>query len=191
MAGAYRSRVYEAVGGIAGRTQGVKDRHQPRDVLRTAADHEPIAFGEAPDPTGHPGVDEADPALTEQFGVRGIFGIAGVATVDDQISRLEDLGKRDDGFVGDRSRGHHDPYRPRCGECPGQIGQCGDVRDVRARVVADHLMTTLAQPLTHVESHFAQAHQTKLHVRAFLGIRCAPVSPAGVPASANRHIRCS
>ena len=38
-----------------------------------------------------------------------------------------------------------------------------DVGDLGTRVVADHLVTTLAQAFAHVEAHFAQTDQAQLH----------------------------
>ena len=53
-----------------------------------------------------------------------------------------------------------------CRERLGESGQGWHIGDLRARVVADDFMAALAQPLAHVEAHFAQAYETKLHESA-------------------------
>ena len=58
MTRADRTGVHKTIGEIAGRAQRVEDRHHPRDVFVTAADHQAVTLCQTPDPTGHTGVDE-------------------------------------------------------------------------------------------------------------------------------------
>jgi hypothetical protein len=110
-----RASMDETVFAGARRTQHVEDRHRPLDVSIATADHQAVAFLQTPDPARHACVDERDSLVVQQFCVRLVFGIAGVAAVDHQVTRAEYVGKGGDGFVGDRARRHHHPHDSWCG----------------------------------------------------------------------------
>ena len=86
MAGTDRAGVDESVLQLTGRAQGVEDRHRPRDVGVAAADHQAVAFLQAPDAAGDTRVDEGNSLFAQQFRVRTILGVARVAAVDDQVA---------------------------------------------------------------------------------------------------------
>ena len=181
-----RAGVDEAVFLCARRTQRVEDRHRSFDVSVTAADHQAVTFFQTPDAARHTGIDERDALVAQQLCVWSVFGVARVSAVDDQVARTEFVGKCRDGLVGDASGRHHHPHHPRCGECFGERRECRHIGDLRPRVVPDHLMSALTQAFPHVETHFAQADETQLHVCASF-VAIGPVSPEAAPASTGRH----
>ena len=102
----------------------------------------------------------------EQFRVRTVLRVARVTAINDEITWLKNLCQHRDGVMGDRSGRNHHPHDPWRTEQTRKFGQIRDIGHLGARVVADHLVTTVAEPLTHVEAHLAQPHQTKLHLDA-------------------------
>ncbi|NWJ69594.1 decarboxylating 6-phosphogluconate dehydrogenase [Pseudonocardia sp. ICBG1122] len=178
VARAYRPGVREPLLAHALGAQRVEDRHGALDVLGLAARHQAVAVVLAPDPARDAAVDVADAVRVEQRGVGLVVGVAGVAAVDDQVTGLQRGRQRGDGVPGRLAGGHHDPHDARRGQRTRELRERGHVTDLRAGVVADHLVPGGPQPLPHVAAHAAESDHADLHGSGPLRVRAAGM-PAG------------
>ena len=167
VAGADLAGVHESTGllGTLGRvgSEGVEDGLHRGDVGRGAADHQGVAVLTAPDPAADAAVEVADALLGQQVGVLEVVRPARVATVDDDVALAEQLAELGDrgarGFAG----GHHDPHDLGARQGLDELGDRADVADRGITVVTGDGDTVLAQALTHVAAHLAQADESEMH----------------------------
>src|SRR5262249_41395848 len=107
--------------------------------------------------------DEADAELGELTGAADRIAVEGIAALDDQVAALEERPQGRDGLLRRVARGHHAPRDARRGQGGGEIGERGDLRNLRVVVEADHLVPVLAEALRHVPAHPAQPDHSDLH----------------------------
>ena len=167
--------VHEALLARALRTQRVEDRHDLRDDVRVAADHQPVAVLQAPDAARDAGVEEADAGLGQHVGVRLVVLVVRVAAVDDDVA-----GGQQPGELVDRRASVIAPdgtitqtTRSPAGSASTSASSDGDVGDVRVPVVAGDLDARGADAAAHVRAHLAQTDQTDVHDCASLGAAIA------------------
>jgi hypothetical protein len=157
--------------GLAG-GERLEDRPMRLDVRRVAADHEAVAFGEAPDPAARAAVDVVDLLRRKRGGAALRIAIVRVAAVDERVAGLQQGLQGRNRVIGDLPRGHHEPDRARWLQLADQLrkrgcgaGALGFERAARrlGRVVADDLMAAAHESLGHVRAHASQTDHGKFH----------------------------
>ncbi len=151
MPGADRAGVDESVGHVARRAcRRLEDRHRlAATSASAAADHQAVAFGQAPDTTGDTGVDERNSLVRQQLRVRTVLGVARVTAVDrprspalsTSASAAMVLGAvtGPDGTITHTTRG--------VTSASARAARVGTSVTSGLRVVADHLVSAFAQAL--------------------------------------------
>jgi hypothetical protein len=144
--------------------QRVEDRHGLLHVGGGATHHQAVAVVQAPDAAGDTTVEVADALGLEQLLVLEVLGELAVATVDDEVALVEQLGELGDGVPGRCTVRHHHPDHARSVELVHHVREGRRVGDRLVAVVPDDLVAGAADPLAHVATHLAQTDQTQLHV---------------------------
>src|SRR5665648_1085983 len=142
------------------------------DNLGFATNHEAeAAFETEHAPTGAD-VNEPDPALGKRVGPVDVVAVVAVATVDDDVARLEPGSQVVDDGADDRSR-DHDPNHPRRLKTRHQIVQIMSFRDpiqgrkpadrCRVAVVDDASVPDPYEAPNQVGAHASETHHGDLH----------------------------
>ena len=124
--------------------------------LVAAADHEAVAYLQAPDAAGGPGVHDQQPLLLQLGAAPHAVAEVGVAAIDNEVPLVKQAREFLDGLLRGVTGGHHHPGRPRSREPIHKLRERTDVRDLGIAVVTDHLVAAAAQPLPHVAAHAAK-----------------------------------
>ena len=153
------------VGGVDAGCQRPEDRVEMGDHLRFAPDHQAEAAFEAEHPAAGADIDVVDLSVSKFGGAVDVVAVVAVATVDDDVARIEVLDHVVDDRAGQTS-GHHHPDRAGRDEQGGEFLEgrgagCafGDELGDRFGVdVVDHAVVTLVHGATHeVGPHTSQS----------------------------------
>ena len=127
-----------------------------------AADHQAVAVREPPDAARNAGVDVLELVLAREG--RPPLGVAEVriASVDDDVTRLEQADEGLDGLLGRIAGRDHQPDGPPRLELADQLLERGR-RAAAASRVGRHLVPIALQALRHVPAHAAQSDHCELH----------------------------
>ncbi len=156
---------------IGRRREGFEHRPQRFHRLLIAADHQAVAFGQAPHAAAGAAVDVVHAGLGQARAAAHGFLVVGIAAVDDGVAGRQQRQQRIQGVV-DHARRHHHPddarRRQRGHHRLQGIGN-GDAALGRllargfAGVVAVHAVSAAGEAFGHVGAHAAQADHCQFH----------------------------
>ena len=127
------------------------------------ADHDAVALSKAPDPTGDAHIDELNTLRLCLLGMAHRVPKVRVATVDEDVSVLEQRQQSLKHHLRGLAGGDHQPDDPRLLESRGELDQGVGGALRRCARVRLHLVAARAEALRHVAAHAAEADDSELH----------------------------
>jgi hypothetical protein len=156
---------------VDGRGERGEDRVEVLHRAVLAADHHAITPVDPPDAAAGPDVDVVNALALKLLGAVQVVDVIRVATVDDDVARLQERAELGQRLVDDGG-GDHQPDGPRLRQLLDEILErsraLGSLRDERVdglgvRVEHDALMAALHQAADHVRAHSSQTDHAELH----------------------------
>ncbi len=157
------------------RRQRIEHRLGEGDVLRRATDHEAVPLRATPHAATGAGVDVAEPGGAERLGSTRAVMPVGVAALDHHVALREQCAEAPDRVLGGIAGGHHHPHQPRGGQRGHQVLERTYVRRLAEDVVADHLVSAIAEAFGHVPAHAPESDHAQLHGRPSSGRPASPI----------------
>src|SRR5690348_11825476 len=170
-----------------------------RHDIPFAADHHAIAALQAPDAAAGADIDVMYAPGAKLLGAADVVDVVGIATIDQDIVRLQMRQQVGDCLVDDAG-GHHQPNGTRLGEGLDEFGNrpradrllLHKLRHGLGGHVEHHtLMATLQEAAHHIRSHPAEADHSQLHVSALLEEVHELAMTACDPATARFSLPCA
>src|SRR5262249_57791400 len=96
-------------GAVARGGDGLEQRMEVRDDVVPPADHQAEAAVEPEHAAARADVDVVDPLLRQRLRTVDVVAVEAVATVDDDVARIHQVGDLHDDTLGDAGGGHHPP----------------------------------------------------------------------------------
>src|SRR6187431_1985043 len=126
------------------------------------ADHQAVAVGEAPDPTGDSGVDVAEALLGREAAAPLGVPEVRIPAVDDDVSLIEEPEQLLHGLLGRVARRDHEPDGAAPLELAYELFEGARRAPAAPRIGLDDVAVVL-QPLRHVAAHAAETDHPELH----------------------------
>ena len=148
-----------------------EDRIELLDDGRLPANHHAVPTLETPDASARPDVHVVEALRREFLRAPDVVDVVRIATVDQDVARLEQRDQIVDARIDDGCRDHQ-PDHPRLTELPDKLGErrralrtCGRKLRDRARIaIVDDAWVLIAQEAAHhVRAHPPKTDHSELH----------------------------